>query len=549
MELECYAYAVGHPQDGTCLWVKIGAYGILLDCGLDDPHPVMVGMTEGRPVNAIICSHAHREHAYGLRSLRLALPNRPIYSSQVTAKLLPLNWEEEAATPLLQTYGLNWFTPTEIAPQLWLELFPAGHLPGAAVVQLTYSSGDDRQRILYTGDCLLSNSRLVEGLPLDRLRGARPDVAIIDGNYGTARYARRRAQENEIAEQISHWLGRSATVVLPVSRLGLAQELLAMLRAHHHFTGRNLDIWVDRSIAQVCDIYLDLLDTFPQSVQNFARNQPLFWDERVRPRVRRLDRLKTIAEVRQAARERAQGRSAGLGFGEYATEGTIVVIDDRADFSPYYAALSEPVFLFPHQPDQSPPSLPSYIPSAMYQLSEHCDSAGTTQLIHNLRPQHLILVGRSPNYLADLGNLPELYDRYQVHYPISHRRLVLPLRPSFTAPDTLPIARYEGQVFEQRNQATIELPSPLTADPRWQKLADTGLVELRWQGEDLVIRGLAASEVLDPGRRGISLEAECCANCIHCRGQQCRNPDSPLQGRRVSPEGHCPVFEAVESEF
>ena len=27
----------------------------------------------------------------------------------------------------------------------------------------------------------------------------------------------------------------------------------------------------------------------PPSVQNFARHQPLFWDERVRPRVRRLE--------------------------------------------------------------------------------------------------------------------------------------------------------------------------------------------------------------------------------------------------------------------
>jgi hypothetical protein len=42
------------------------------------------------------------------------------------------------------------------------------------------------------------------------------------------------------------------------------------------------------------------------------------------------------------------------------------------------------------------------------------------------------------------------------------------------------------------------------------------------------------------------LEAECCQNCIHCRGQRCRNPLSPLFGFRVSLSGSCPAFEAAE---
>jgi hypothetical protein len=426
---------------------------------------------------------------------------------------------------------------------------------------------------------LLSNSRLVEGLPLDRLRGSRPDVAIVDGNYGTARYGRRRTQENEIADQVSYWLGRSATVILPVPRLGLGQELLAMLRAHHHFTGRNLDIWVDRDVATVCDVYLEFLDTFPQSVQNFARNQPLFWDERVRPRVRRLDQLDQLDQLtpteKQAEKlELLEPATKSEPFGNVVPSlnpfnpfnpfdrlepsnsiksgeisGTLLLIDDRSDFDPYLRVIANPVFLFPHQPDRPAPRLPDRIPRDTYQLSEHCDSAGTTQLIHNLRPQHLILVGRSPSYLADLSNLPELYDRYQVHCPVTHRHIVLPLRSNATALESLPITRYEGEVSEQRNQAMIQLPSDIQADPRWQRLADTGLVELRWQGEDLLVRGLAASEVLEAGRGSIAFDVECCANCVHCRGQQCRNSESPLVGRRVSPEGCCPVFEAVESEF
>jgi len=57
-----------------------------------------------------------------------------------------------------------------------------------------------------------------------------------------------------------------------------------LLRSHHNFTGRDLDIWVDGTVATGCDAYLELLSHLPASVQNFARHQPLFWDERVRPR-------------------------------------------------------------------------------------------------------------------------------------------------------------------------------------------------------------------------------------------------------------------------
>jgi hypothetical protein len=64
-----------------------------------------------------------------------------------------------------------------------------------------------------------------------------------------------------------------------------------------------------------------------------------------------------------------------------------------------------------------------------------------------------------------------------------------------------------------------------------------------------LILGMLPSELLDNKRQGISLEVACCANCVYCRGQQCRNPLSPLSDRRVSPEGYCPAFEAVDTEF
>ncbi|MGD1900878.1 MAG: MBL fold metallo-hydrolase [Geitlerinemataceae cyanobacterium] len=535
MELECYPYASGQDDDAVCLWMRLGPYGVLLDCGLEDPHPVLVGMTEGRPLNAIVCSHARPDRARGLRSLQLALPNRPIYTSEVSAKLLPLNWPRQNRIP--QFRALEWQMPIEIAPDLWLELIPAGHLPGAAVTQLTYTGqtakNAHRLRVTYASNFLISNSRLTSGLDLESLHGSRPDVAIVSGRYGTARYERRRSQENEIAAQIEGWLERGHTIVMPVPALGLAQELLAMFRAHHHFTGRDLDIWVDRGIAEVCDLYLEQLEAFPQSVQNFARHQPLFWDDRVRPRVHRLEdtAIEPLKKLAQAP--------------------SLILVDETADLTPFIDPSLKPVLLCSDTSDAIRADLLPLpdVPCEIYHLSEHCDIAGTTQLVHNLRPQHLMFVDGSTSYLADLTNLNELYDRYQVHCPQTYQPIAFPLKPFSGIKAALPATRYEGEVEEGRNRATISLPPQLQKDPRWQKLADTGVIEVRWQGEDLLVRGVVASELLEAVQPRIPLDVACCANCIYCRGQQCRNPKSPLADRRVSPDGYCMVFEAVESEF
>lgn len=182
------------------------------------------------------------------------------------------------------TLGFSYPTPTGLS----VTLFPAGHLPGAPVILINYVTPERNYKLIYTGDFFLSNSRLVEGLPLGELRGLKPDVLILEGSYGTARHPHRRQLENQLAERLYRAIEAQYCLLLPTPTLGLGQELLMLLRSHHYFTGRDLDIWVDGSVATGCDIYLQLLPHFPASVQNFAQHQPLFWDDRIRPRVRRL---------------------------------------------------------------------------------------------------------------------------------------------------------------------------------------------------------------------------------------------------------------------
>jgi Cft2 family RNA processing exonuclease len=535
MDLDCLPYGAGHAQEGVCLLVRMGPHRILLDCGVEDVAPLSATLDRSLPADFVVCTHAHSDHARGLLALHQAFPQLPIYASEVTARLLPLNWPQQAQQPESRfCQALPWQSSVELRRGLSVQLFPSGHLPGAATAILTYEAPHRTYTLVYTGDFFLSNSRLVEGLPLGELRGMKPDVLILEGSYGTARHPHRRQLENQLADRIHRAIADGYSVLLPAPALGLGQELLMLLRSHHYFTGRDLDIWVDGTVADGCDAYLELLPHFPTAVQNFALHQPLFWDERVKPRVRRLS---------------AEQRS------ELGKTPCIVITDKFPDLGLYVADRTNPwILLAPQKPGYPVREwLSNWQESGVrlietYLLAEHCDGPGTTQLIHNLRPQHVILVHGSPAYLADLANLDELRNRYQLHTPAAGTVVELPIGEMFLQP-AIPETNYEGELSELGTEVAISLPNPITADPRWANFADTGLVEARWQGEELVLRGISQRELLFEGN-AVQANLECCGNCQHYRGQRCWNQSSALFGFKVTPDGFCPVFEAIpESEL
>jgi Cft2 family RNA processing exonuclease len=546
VELECLPYGVGHGDEGVAMLLRMGTHRILLDCGLADLSPFLAQANSqtdspaNLPADLVFCSHAHADHARGLLPLHRAHPKLPIYASELTTELLPLNWLDETVPRFCQ--ALPWRRPLEVQPGLTVELIPAGHLPGAAALLLTYQGESRAYTALYTGDFQLSNSRLVDGFPLDELRGLKPDVLLLEGSYGTARLPHRRQQENQLAERIHRAILDRQSVLLPTQTLGLGQELLLLLRSHHHFTGRDLDIWVDGSVALGCDIYLNMLDHFPEAVQNFARHQALFWDERIRPRLRRFDPSLVIHPP------------------------AVVLTSQDADLSRYCQPATPWLLLLPQQPgrlgeveqtvmQQLEASAPlqqmlqsGQLTLETYLLGDHCDGAGTTQMIHNLRPQHVLLTHGTPSYLSDLTSLEELQNRYHLHSPAAGIRVALPIGESFlqpAAPDPRPDPRYEAELADLETVVVVSLPESIRTHPRWQEFADTGLVEARWQGEELVLRSLSQRELLQATEEPEASEIPCCQNCIHCRGQRCRNPESPLFSLKVTLDGCCPMFEAV----
>jgi Cft2 family RNA processing exonuclease len=483
--LHCFFYGTGRSDEGVSVEVQIAGYRVLLDCGLRDSSALL----QSEPPDLVLCSHAHRDHVRSLPAFHRAFPTVPIYSSDVTAALVNLP-VSDIASNAVAIESLPWRSALEILPNLTVQLFPSGHLPGGAMILLTDNSGDRTQTLLYTGDLSIANSRLTEGLKLEELRGLAPDVLIIEGTYGTDRYAHRRQLETRLMEKLDRALESGQSVLMPVPPLGLAQELLILLRSHHLFSGRSVKVWVDEPIATVCEQYERMIPSFPSSIQNFARYQALFLDTTIRPWIQRLEHLDQLQTSNDLLPNDLTPNNLTPNNLLLPLVPQILLIqeldsieDSWPDWTRSLMQRSDWMVLMPQQTDR-PAETETFL------LPDHCDGATLPQVIHNLRPQHVVFIHGSEEKLLQLAELDDLNSRYKLHIPSPGTALELPIAANFSRP-SLPDVSYEGELVETETEVLLSLPSEIMADPRWKKLSDLGVVSAQWQGNTLVIRGIS----------------------------------------------------------
>lgn len=238
---------------GSKYLVEAAGRRVLVDCGLFqglkqlrvrnwDRFPV-----DPRSIDAVVLTHAHLDHSGYLPLLARTGFKGPVYCTQATQEFcgillpdsgflqerdaeyvnrhgfskrkpaLPLYTEAEARACLDLLVPRPFETAFEIAPGLTVKFRPAGHILGAAIVELALP----RMTVVFSGDLGRSNSATM----LDPAVVRRADVLVVESTYGN-RTHEAADPEDALAEMISYTAGRGGTILIPTFAVGRAQALL-----------------------------------------------------------------------------------------------------------------------------------------------------------------------------------------------------------------------------------------------------------------------------------------------------------------------------------
>lgn len=266
--------------------LEIGGRRILLDCGLfQGVKPLRLRnwapfQVPPADIDAVVLSHAHLDHSGYLPRLVRDGFRGPVHCSHATLDLcrlllldsahlqeadadylnrhnlsshkpaLPLYTVADAQRAIATLHPYAFDSTIELPGGCRARLHRAGHILGAAIVELEYPGG----RLVFSGDL----GRYGDPLMLEPRSIAQADYLVIESTYGNRVHGKESALE-ALQTIIMRTVRRGGTVVIPSFAVGRAQSLLFHLWQLKQ-AGRipaDLPIFLDSPMASgAVDVYL-----------------------------------------------------------------------------------------------------------------------------------------------------------------------------------------------------------------------------------------------------------------------------------------------------
>ena len=289
----------GRQVGRSCMILQTPQSKILLDCGID-PAP---SRTEERfpyldvpefnieEIDAIVLSHAHLDHSGLIPYLFKMGYKGPIYMTAPTrdiAALLALDFigvsYKQAEKPLFSstdikemvkhTICLDYNEVTDIAPDMRITLYNAGHALGSALVHINVGNG--AHNLVYSGDFKFDRTRL-----LDRAVSNFPriETLIMESTYGGKNnlLPSRKEAEDQLINTIKETIAKGGKILIPELGLGRAQETMLILEeAMRTELLPKVPIYIDGMIWDINGIHTVYPDFLNSNVRRevFADNNP-----------------------------------------------------------------------------------------------------------------------------------------------------------------------------------------------------------------------------------------------------------------------------------
>jgi metallo-beta-lactamase family protein len=285
---------------GSCHLVHIDGRRVLLDCGM------MQGGRDERARNrakfpfdvssldAVVLSHAHIDHVGRLPLLVKRGYRGRIHTQRATAELARImlldaaklagadaarenrHRERRGQTPVFPPYDeedvhltLRQFEPMpydaehEILRGIHLRLRDAGHILGAAIVELSCMEDDQRRTLVFSGDIGPRHAPIMrDPTPVEHA-----DLVLMESTYGDRLHRSRDATIDELGGILRRAHADRGMVLIPAFAVGRSQEILYWLaRNRREWQLDNWEIVLDSPMAR-------------EVVTLYERHQHLFDDE------------------------------------------------------------------------------------------------------------------------------------------------------------------------------------------------------------------------------------------------------------------------------
>ncbi|CAB1336608.1 unnamed protein product, partial [Coregonus sp. 'balchen'] len=237
-------------------------------------------------LDCVIISHFHLDHCGALPYMsEMVGYDGPIYMTHPTKAICPILLEDFRKITVDKKGETNFFTSqmikdcmkkvvplnlhqtVQVDDELEIKAYYAGHVLGAAMVQIKVGS----ESVVYTrralAGALATGGKPAESLPYEQNMAAwidkcRPDILISESTYATTIRDSKRCRERDFLKKVHETVERGGKVLIPVFALGRAQELCILLETFWERMNMKAPIYFSTGLTEKANHYYKLFITW-----------------------------------------------------------------------------------------------------------------------------------------------------------------------------------------------------------------------------------------------------------------------------------------------